>query len=96
MTDYEIGKRVVLFREPMSQQAVATAMRQQGHKWSQATVWSVEKGERPLRLSEAVALADVIGVTLHDIAGVDTDAAALFSENNEMRKQIRQIREVLL
>lgn len=36
-------------------------MRERGWKWSQATVWSIEKGERPLRLAEAEALADVLG-----------------------------------
>lgn len=44
----------------MSQKDLAIAMRERGHKWSQATVWNVERGERPLRLSEATALADVL------------------------------------
>lgn len=33
-----------------------------GHKWSQSTVWSVEKGTRPLRLVEAQSLAEIFGV----------------------------------
>lgn len=44
----------------MSQQDLAETMRKEGFKWSQATVWSVEKGERPLRLSEAIALTRVL------------------------------------
>ena len=47
-------------RGDRSQQSVADAMRERGWKWSQATVWSVEKGERPLRLAEAEALAQVL------------------------------------
>ncbi|ROP65657.1 hypothetical protein EDF55_0095 [Curtobacterium sp. ZW137] len=35
-------------------------MRARGFRWSQATVWSIEKGERPLRLSEAQAAAEVL------------------------------------
>ena len=46
----------------MTQQAMANAMRERGWKWSQATVWSVDTGERPLRLAEAKDLAEVLGV----------------------------------
>lgn len=44
----------------MSQQALADLMRARGWKWSQATVWAVEKGERPLRLAEATDLAELL------------------------------------
>jgi hypothetical protein len=58
--DRRIGENVRVLRGELSQQAVADAMRERGWKWSQATVWSVEKGERPLRLAEAEALAHVL------------------------------------
>lgn len=45
----------------MSQVELADAMRGHGFKWSQATVWSTETGERPLRLSEAIAAAECCG-----------------------------------
>lgn len=45
-----------------TQQALADAMKQRGWKWSQATVWSIEKGERPLRLAEALDLVDFFGL----------------------------------
>lgn len=35
-------------------------MRERGWKWSQATVWAVEKGDRPLRLAEANDLAAIL------------------------------------
>lgn len=35
-------------------------MRQRGHRWSQATVWAVEKGERQLRLTEAEDLGEIL------------------------------------
>lgn len=35
-------------------------MRMRGHKWSQATVWAVEKGERGVRLAESADLAEVL------------------------------------
>lgn len=46
----------------MSQQALAEAMRARGWKWSQATVWSIEKGERPLKLAEASDLSNMLNV----------------------------------
>lgn len=55
-----IGQTVSALRGQRTQQSVADAMRELGWKWSQATVWSVEKGERPLRLAEAEALAHVL------------------------------------
>ena len=35
-------------------------MRERGWKWSQATVWAVEKGDRPLRLAEANDLGAIL------------------------------------
>lgn len=62
--DKRIGRAVSAIRGDRSQAAIATAMRERGWKWSQATVWSVEKGERPLRLAEASDLASVLGERL--------------------------------
>jgi transcriptional regulator with XRE-family HTH domain len=59
--DELIGRNVARLRGDMSQSDLAKAMRDRGYKWSQATVWSVEKGERPLRLSEAETLTEVLG-----------------------------------
>ena len=50
-TDARIGKRLQELRGEMSQAALAAAMAERGHKWSQATVWSVEQGKRPIRLA---------------------------------------------
>ncbi len=62
--DHFIGAAVTALRGEMTQQALAAAMRSKGWKWSQATVWSVEKGERPLRLGEAADLAEILGTRL--------------------------------
>lgn len=77
-TDEEIGRNLVRVRGSRSQKDVATAMRQRGFRWSQATVWAIEKGDRPLRLSEAEALGAVLGAhhtilleSLHDINLLD-------------------------
>lgn len=58
--DAQIGRNLARLRGDMSQKELAVAMRERGHKWSQATVWNVERGERPLRLTEATALGDIL------------------------------------
>lgn len=61
--DAEIGRNLVRLRGDMSQKDVAEQMRRRGFKWSQATVWSVERGERPLRLAEADALSEFLAMS---------------------------------
>jgi transcriptional regulator with XRE-family HTH domain len=58
--DKTIGQNLLRLRGERSQKELADAMRARGFKWSQATVWSIEKGERPLRLAEAEALGTVL------------------------------------
>lgn len=62
--DRLIGENLVAMRGEMSQKALADAMRDKGHKWSQSTVWAVEKGDRPLKLTEAHDLEDLLGVAV--------------------------------
>lgn len=62
-TEEQIGAEVATAREKLpglSQKGLAIAMTSRGFKWSQATVSQIEKGERPLRLSEADHLAELI------------------------------------
>jgi|SRR5699024_10176739 len=66
-TDARIGKRLGELRGEMSQASLAAAMAERGHKWSQATVWSVESAKRPLRLAEALDVAGVLGVEVADL-----------------------------
>lgn len=75
-----IGQAVALLRRGSSQQAVADAMRARGHeKWSQSTVWAVEKGTRPLRLAEAQDLASVLGCQLWELTRTPPEVELLVS-----------------
>lgn len=65
--DEQIGQNIVRLRGDRSQQWVADRMREKGWKWAQATVWNVEKGERPLRLAEAEDIAEILAVGLERI-----------------------------
>ncbi|GAA1149447.1 hypothetical protein MOX01_22620 [Microbacterium oxydans] len=61
-TEEQIGADLVTARERagLSQKELAASMTDRGFKWSQATVSQIEKGERPVRLSEADHLAELI------------------------------------
>lgn len=73
--DEAIGRNLRKLRKGLkgdtSQDYIAELMRDRGFKWSQSTVWAVEKGERPLRLSEARALVSALGAYLFDLTGDD-------------------------
>ena len=66
-----LGARI---KTGLSQAAVAEWMTERGFAWHQTTVAKVEAGERPLRLSEAVALGTKLDVDLPTLVGDPTDA----------------------
>lgn len=83
MNELQIGERVKRYRESalLSQADLGRLMRERDTKWSQATVWSVETGERPLRVSEAALLADALGF----------NPAELFTEGSRLdRSEFRR------
>ncbi|MDV2979022.1 UNVERIFIED_CONTAM: helix-turn-helix transcriptional regulator [Actinomycetes bacterium ARC8] len=80
--DEVVGANIARFRGEMSQSEVAKKMVSHGFKWSQTTVWEVEKGKRALKFAEALDLAKVLGVTISDL-GRDEDKAELLSEAME-------------
>jgi transcriptional regulator with XRE-family HTH domain len=72
--DVQIGRNLARFRGQWSQKDLADAMRERGHKWSQATVWAVEKGDRPLRLSEAQDVTKILKMHTWDLTHTDARA----------------------
>lgn len=73
--DEVIGSMIQTARKPHSQKWLADEMRDRGHKWSQATVWAVEKGVQPLRVTEAVDLAEVLGISFAEFSADSSDVA---------------------
>lgn len=65
--DVQIGENIALLRDRTPQGALAQQMKARGHKWSQNTVWLVEQGERPLRMSEAKDLADIFKIDVNEL-----------------------------
>ena len=96
--DIQIGLNVAVARsshpnhgQPMTQQALAAGMRERGHKWSQATVWSVEKGDRPLRLAEADSLAQMLEVPL--VALLDPNGAEALTPVLVAETRVKQLQQ---
>ena len=61
--DAAIGRNLQRIRTEANctQDELAKEMRSLGYKWSKTTVWSIETGERPLKLSEAQDLLKCLG-----------------------------------
>lgn len=72
--DERIGQNLAITRGELSQKDLADRMRERGWKWSQATVWSIEKGERPLRLAEAEDVADILNRPISVLLARDGEA----------------------
>lgn len=98
-TDEQIGRNLANLRGELSQKELAAVMRERGWKWSQATVWSIEKGERPLRLTEAADLAVVLDkpfqLILEDDESVRAQMAAklVVAADRHLREAVREYDE---
>jgi len=91
--DAQIGRNLARFRGQRPQKDVADAMRERGHKWSQATVWAVEKGDRPLRLTEAQDVMRILGMHTWDLTRTDS-RAGLALALRDMNTTSRKLREI--
>jgi transcriptional regulator with XRE-family HTH domain len=61
--DQHIATNLRAYREAdsFSQEELAQRMTDRGFGFTQATIWKIESGQRPVRASELVALADCFG-----------------------------------
>lgn len=73
ITDEQIGRNLMVLRSDMSQKDLADHMRKRGFKWSQATVWAIEKGERPLRLTESEAIGAIFDIHGNALTSTTTE-----------------------
>lgn len=80
-----VGGRVRDARAETSQYQVASEMSARGHRWTQSTVHKVEHGGRNLLLTEAADLAEILGTTLDQLAGVDSAQLATTNAAEAMR-----------
>lgn len=92
--DAVIGQNIALFRGEQSQSDLALRMKEKGIKWSQTTVWEVEKGKRALKFSEALVLAEVLEISLERLTNTSR-GFVLFKKGGDLweerNKCVRQI-----
>lgn len=77
----------------MSQKELANRMRKHGFKWSQATVWAIEKGERPLRLTESMSLGEIFGIDGHALSATrsEFDRTLLMTMHEQDMREVAQL-----
>ncbi len=89
--------RVARVEEGLSQQKVADALRAEGFAvFQQTTVAKIERGERPLRLDEAVAITALFGTTIDGALGLKHDtpkslAAQGMARRTSLLQQMRAL-----
>lgn len=99
-TDQQIGRNLARCRGAMSQRDLAEAMKTRGRKWTHVTVGSIERGERPLRMSEALDVGSILGITLEELTGDETAVEDLHRSNayqlrvDRVRAEIRNALEL--
>lgn len=62
--DRNVAANVRAYRErgELSQEELALRMSERGFGFSQATIWKIESGQRTVKISEAVALSEALGL----------------------------------
>ncbi|MBT1177598.1 helix-turn-helix transcriptional regulator [Bifidobacterium callimiconis] len=58
----QIGKNLERLRRNVSRDVLAAKMCDKGYRWSRATVFNIETGERALKLQEAIDVLDCLGL----------------------------------
>lgn len=77
-TDERFARNLKTLRtaKGITQEELAKEMARRGFRWHQATVYKVESGERQVPIGEAVALTEILGLSLDRILGADSSDAA--------------------
>lgn len=89
----QIGRNIIRYRGDMSQVQLAELMTERGNRWSQATVWNTEQGNRPLKLKEAMDLAEILSVGLDALTIEETQGeflAFLVNDLDELESSFTQ------
>ncbi len=97
-TDFNerVGANVQRFRKAagLSQADLAHALNQRGASFQQQTVLKVEKGSRPLKLDEAVMIADILKMPVFDLLIMRADAGELVEAAIELNKANEALRRL--
>lgn len=105
------GQRVKGFREQagLSQRALSERMRAAGFRWHQTTANKTEAADRPVPVEEAVALAQIFGVTVDELVrapgderplqdrlrALQLERVALLKETDELKRRAAGVTDEL-
>ena len=79
----------------MSQEALAKAMAEKGHKWHQSTVYKVLNDARKVALGEAVSIAEILEMPVARMAEGSTDIVEM-SKIKILHSDLLDLRERLV
>src|SRR5690606_15412363 len=85
-----LGMSIRLAREEldMSQEDLALRMGDYGFSWSKTTVWKTETARRPIRVNEAAAIGEVLGVHVAKLIG---DARDNWAEHAQLLRLLARV-----
>lgn len=88
-----IGETIRRERERLglSQDALADGMVARGFPFHQATVYKIEKSTRPVRVEEAVALAELLNMSLSELVGVPGMADEAVIERRQAQLELARL-----
>lgn len=92
--DTQIGQNLARLRGSMSQRDMADEMTRRGWKWSHVTVGSVERGERPLRASEALGVANILNIPVEELVAAQ-DSVRLREGQRSVLFALTQLQEAV-
>lgn len=96
--DRNVAANLRQFREQygVSQDELARRMSEHGFGFTQATIWKIESGQRPVKISEAVALGKALGLRswtyLTEEPALTRHLAVLQAANREAYEAYEQIK----
>jgi len=105
LSDVAIGLRVQTLRKAagITQDTLAHDVASiTGGSFHQQTVLRTEQGVRPLRLAEAAAIAQVLGVPFSALVGMDESpseqgiVADIVAENRQLRARLAAVQQALI
>lgn len=91
-----VGQNVTRFRRAagLSQAGLAEQLAERwGLIFQQQTILKIENGTRPLKLNEAMCLADVLAISIDDLTSAADEAVAARIEWNEAHVTLIQLKE---
>lgn len=95
--DHNVATNVRALRERngVSQEELAQRMSERGFGFSQATIWKIESGQRPVKISEAVALSEALDLPSWRSLTEEPEVSRHYSELTQANRVTKQAYDAL-